>query len=66
MLQRGTHFLGIQGHPEFSRDYSRALMLKRQGVIPAERLQEGLASLDREVDDQRVARWLLNFIRGTS
>lgn len=66
MLQRGTHFLGIQGHPEFSRDYSRALMLKRQGVIPAERLQEGLASLASEVDDQRVARWLLNFIRGTS
>lgn len=64
MVQCGGHFLGIQGHPEFSRDYSRALMLRRRGVIPDERLQEGLASLDADVDDQRVAAWILNFIRG--
>ena len=64
LVQRGDHFLGIQGHPEFSRDYSRALMLRRRGLIPDERIEEGLASLDRDVDDLRVARWLLNFMRG--
>lgn len=64
MVQRGSHFLGIQGHPEFSRDYSRALMQRRRGVIPDERLQEGLASLGTDVDDLRTARWILNFIRG--
>lgn len=63
LVQKGSHFLGLQGHPEFSREYSRALMLKRQGVIPADRVQEGLASLDCDVDDLQVARWVLNFIR---
>ena len=55
--------LTIQGHPEFSRDYSRALMELRRGVIPDQVIEAGIASLDKRVDDHAVFRWMLRFLR---
>lgn len=62
MLQWNAHFLSIQGHPEFSTEYSRALMHERKNIIPAERIEEGLHSLDRELDNERFARWVIEFV----
>lgn len=61
--QVGGHALSIQGHPEFSRAYSRALMDVRRGIIPDEVLDRGAASLDRRVDDELVFRWMVRFFR---
>lgn len=61
MLQRGDHLLSIQGHPEFSRDYSRALTLTREDRIPPNRVREALHSLTAGVDDELTIRWILNF-----
>ncbi|MCP5276102.1 MAG: GMP synthase [Burkholderiales bacterium] len=62
MLAYGDHFLSVQGHPEFCKDYSSALMDIRRNIIPAERIEQGKASLTTGLDDQLFARWIVNFI----
>jgi GMP synthase-like glutamine amidotransferase len=57
------NMLGIQGHPEFTTAYSRALMEMRRSIIPAERIAEGIDSLSIEVDGARVFDWIASFIR---
>jgi len=55
--------LGIQGHPEFPKAYVAALMEQRRDRIPACRIREGVASLNLEVSDLTVARWIMHFFR---
>ncbi|KAA3625874.1 MAG: GMP synthase [Proteobacteria bacterium] len=57
------HALSIQGHPEFSRDYSRALMEMRRGLIPAKVIDDGIKSLELRVDDEETFRWMVRFFR---
>jgi len=57
----GDHALSIQGHPEFSREYSRALMEMRRGLIPENVIEAGLKSLELRVDDDAVFRWVVRF-----
>lgn len=61
MIQVESHMLGVQGHPEFSKDYSRALTNTRLDIIPANRVREGFNSLNANVDDMKLASWILNF-----
>lgn len=65
MIQVNEHFLGIQGHPEFSRGYSQALMISRQDRIPAQVISDGVASLSDVADDHLSMGWLLNFLAQT-
>lgn len=62
VIQVGNHFLGIQGHPEFSRAYAKDLMLCRQDTIPSRQLASAIDSLSRPVDDLLMARWIMNFL----
>lgn len=62
MLAYREHFLSVQGHPEFTKEYSATLMAIRRKVIPAKRIQEGEESLKANVDDQLMAQWIVNFI----
>lgn len=61
MLAYQGHFLSLQGHPEFCKSYSRALTQKRRDRIPADRVEQALASLEQPVDDVVVARWINGF-----
>lgn len=63
LMQIGECFLGVQGHPEFAKGYSADLMRLRRDQVGASRVREGLASLNAPVDDQLMARWILNFMR---
>ena len=63
MIQVGSHFLGIQGHPEFTPEYTRDLINVRRHCIPPATVQTALASLHQQTDSQLVGRWILNFIR---
>lgn len=63
MIQINEHFLGIQGHPEFSKDYSYDLMLARRARIPGRCIAAGIDSLALQTDDKLVTRWLINFLR---
>jgi GMP synthase (glutamine-hydrolysing) len=56
--------LTFQGHPEFIPAYSREIMTFRRDMIGAERVAEGIASLEaREHEGNRIARWMLAFLR---
>ncbi|HET8700812.1 MAG TPA: GMP synthase [Nitrococcus sp.] len=64
MLQVGDHMLTFQGHPEFSKDYARALMQRRRMQIGEQTYAAGLASLALELDDRIVAQWIARFLQG--
>lgn len=54
--------LALQGHPEFSADYARALMHYRRGQVPDEQLARAEASLDGPHEGERVAGWIRRFL----
>jgi GMP synthase-like glutamine amidotransferase len=61
----GDHFLGLQGHPEFTTEYSRVLLEIRRGtLIPESVADEGLRSLDRLPDRDRLADIVGRFVKG--
>lgn len=62
MFRLGDHILAIQGHPEFCKGYSQALMELREEVLGEEKFSLGMASLAKHTDEEIVARWIVNFI----
>jgi GMP synthase-like glutamine amidotransferase len=63
VLQIGEHALSFQGHPEFVNAYSRAIIDFRWDLIGEERAAAGLRSLENEPETDRMARWILAFLR---
>lgn len=64
LMQVGEHFLGVQGHPEFAKPYSRDLMRLRRELVGDDRVREGLDSLEgTPVDDRLMVGWILAFMR---
>jgi GMP synthase-like glutamine amidotransferase len=63
MVQWDDHFLSVQGHPEWSRPYSKALINDRRNIISGERIEEGLASLEKTPDSHQFAQWILMFAK---
>lgn len=63
VVQWGDHFLSIQGHPEWSNAYSGTLMDDRRAIIPAERIEAGLKSLDQQADSALFVSWIMNFVK---
>ena len=59
----GDQVLTLQGHPEFSKGYSAALMEKREELLGAEVYGRGMASLTEATHEQIVASWILNFLK---
>lgn len=64
MMQLGNHFFSIQGHPEFTKAYSRALMVSREDSVNEQEFVKAMQSLDLHEDDHLVAKWLINFLNG--
>ncbi|WP_111807263.1 glutamine amidotransferase-related protein [Aeromonas allosaccharophila] len=62
MFLQGDHIVAIQGHPEFSVEYNRALIERRRGLLPDERYQSSLSSLEGAVDSATMMQWLLQFL----
>lgn len=54
--------LTFQGHPEFTKSYSAALMEMRNEVLGPEIFSGGMASLDEDTHEDAIARWILNFL----
>ena len=63
IFQVGSSMLGIQGHPEFTTDYSRALMDARRNIIPAEAVEAGMDSLSKRVDGSWTFDSIISFIK---
>jgi GMP synthase-like glutamine amidotransferase len=63
VCQLGEHILTFQGHPEFVNDYSRAIINYRRDQIGEEVAAEGLESLTCLPATDRMADWILSFLR---
>jgi len=67
MFQVGDHFLGLQGHPEFTSRYSSALMAQRRDIIPVETINAAMDSLgpsySYQADYKLITKWILRFLR---
>ena len=62
MISIGNHFLGIQGHPEFSKAYNQVLMEARVDRMGQELVNIGIESLESGVNQQVIRDWVLKFI----
>ena len=66
LLQYGGCFLSVQGHPEFSKEYSTAIMNMRRGKeMPENRVREGLISLKGDNQGRLMVQWLINFLKSS-
>lgn len=63
VCQVGNHILTFQGHPEFIPEYSREIMEFRREAIGEQVYASGVASLADQPQGQRVARWVVNFLK---
>jgi GMP synthase-like glutamine amidotransferase len=64
MYTVGKHTVGIQGHPEYSKEYDRALFSSRSDRIPADKIAEGHERLLADPDTADLARWIVRFFTG--
>jgi len=63
VCQIGEHILTFQGHPEFVTGYSRELLEFRRELLGEESYAAGVASLAQPPQSERVARWIVAFLR---
>ena len=63
MFSVGNRMLGIQGHPEFSKEYTQALIEKRKDRIGKFQAEQGIQSLQKPLDKTVWSKWVTNFIR---
>ena len=63
MYQIQDHILTFQGHPEFCRSYSRALMDMRREILGSKTYREGIQSLSQDTQGDVLARWMLQFLK---
>lgn len=57
------HVLTFQGHPEFSSNYLKYIMNKRRALIGEHEYKKAMNSLSETVDNIKVARWIVSFIK---
>lgn len=62
MFSIDEHILTFQGHPEFCKPYSQALMEYREDVLGEEKFSKGMQSLAEETHEAVIARWIINFL----
>ena len=58
----GDQVITVQGHPEFNKAYSRALMDYRQEQLGEGVHARGVASLADDTSEQEMARWIMAFL----
>lgn len=62
MFRVGENMLGIQGHPEFPKEYERGLIEDRREKIGAEKTDKALMSLSLELDSKLLIGWIERFL----
>ena len=61
MMQLGNN-LSVQGHPEFSHAYSKALIESRKSILDPLCYEQSLQSLRLNHDNLLIAQWIINFM----
>ncbi|STY28985.1 glutamine amidotransferase, class I [Legionella wadsworthii] len=62
MLQIKDNLFTVQGHPEYTKGYSQALMELRKNKLGEATVEKGLKSLQQHCDGAVFARWIVNFL----
>jgi GMP synthase-like glutamine amidotransferase len=62
MFRIGDKMLGIQAHPEFTKNYNQALMELRVERIGAEKVKAAIESLKLPTDQLQIAAWISKFV----
>ena len=62
-MRIGDNILTFQGHPEFLPDYSKEIMEFRTKLIGEDRVAQGMASLEEQHEGDRIAAWILDFLK---
>ena len=63
MFRVGKKMLGIQAHPEFPKNYNKALMELRVERIGERKVEFGIMSLELPTAEKSIAHWIVNFVR---
>ena len=58
------HVFSMQGHPEFSADYTAALLNLRAADIGDDRVTDAIADLAQEHEGKTIAHWIQAFFAG--
>ena len=58
----GEWLISFQGHPELTKDYVRSLLFHRENILGREVFKNGIKSLEKQIQPQTIAKWILNFI----
>jgi len=59
----GDNVITFQGHPEFRKGYSKALMDHRRHILGDGKYEAGVTSLERATDQEVIGGWILAFLR---
>lgn len=62
MFKMDDRILGIQGHPEFTKEYNKAVFESRIGKIGQDKVDQANASFVNEVDTRLMQRYLTKFL----
>lgn len=62
IVRYGERAMGIQGHPEFSREFMHELVEWRREALPDGIYADAHASLDAAHDNALVKRWICRFL----
>lgn len=63
LVQYAEHFVSVQGHPEFTKGYSRDLLKMREEILPPARVRAALTSLHGKTDGDLMMQWLVQFLQ---
>jgi len=63
MYLLNDRILCMQGHPEFSPEYAETMMRHRREMIGEETFNTGIESLQKPVDDNLLAQWVVQFFK---
>lgn len=63
MYSIDDHVFSIQGHTEFTREYSKLRIDNQKGNIPAALHKEAIDSLKNETNEFIVGQWINNFLK---
>jgi len=62
IFEVGDKVLGIQGHPEFTKEYNKAVFESRLGKIGQDKIDQAIASFANEPDSRLLQRHLTAFL----
>lgn len=62
IIRVGKHFLGIQAHPEFSKEYDEMLMETRMNKMGDKVAERGIQSLGMSIHPDVLHQWIVQFL----